>query len=320
MNSPVMAAENGGMSLRKRSKVKKTLGEILGDWQLYVLLLPAFAAVLVFHYIPIYGVQIAFKNYRTSLGILGSEWIGFKNFIRFLEYPDFWRIVGNTLTLSLYTLATFPISVILALMLNEVQHGWYKKLVQMVTYAPHFISFVVLVSMMSLMFGKTNGLINNVITSLGGERIPFMESSSLFKHMYVWSGVWQGMGWGAIIYIAALAGVPQELIEAAKIDGAGRFRIIWNINIPTILPTIMTMLILNTGHVLSVGFEKVYLMQNSLNLDSSRIISTYVYEIGIIGGQFSYSSAIGLFNSVVNVIVISLVNMLSKKLTDTGLF
>lgn len=303
-----------------KGRAYRILREVVRSWQLYVLLLPAVAAVVVFHYVPIYGIQIAFKNFRSSLGISGSEWVGLKNFIRFLTYPDFWKIVGNTLSISLYSLATFPISVILALLLNEVRVTWFKKTVQMVTYAPHFISTVVIVAMLNLFMARSNGLFNNIIEALGGQRIDFLGSSSMFNDIYVWSGVWQGMGWSSIIYIAALAGVPQEQIEAARIDGANRMQIVWYVNIPTILPTIMTMLILSTGSVLSVGFEKVYLMQNSLNLDASRIISTYVYEMGIGKSQFSYSAAIGLFNNVVNIIVISLVNALSKKLTQVGLF
>lgn len=304
-----------------KAKTKKTLGKrIAANWQLYLLILPAVAAVLIFHYIPIYGIQIAFKNYRTSLGILGSPWIGLANFTRFLTYPDFWVIMRNTLVLSLYSMATFPIPVILALMINEIQHTWFKKTIQMVTYAPHFISTVVVVAMLGLFFDRSNGLVNNLIEMCGGTRYDFLGDASLFPHLYVWSGVWQSMGWSSIIYLAALAGVSAEMIEAARIDGANRFQIVWYVNLPSILPTVMTMLILSTGSILSVGFEKVYLMQNSLNLDTSRIISTYVYEMGIQKAQFSYASAIGLFNNVVNVIVISAVNALSKKTTQIGMF
>lgn len=322
--SSVTHSAQARVALHKRNtfagRVAKRLREAASCWQLYVLLLPAVAAVALFHYAPFYGIQIVFKNFRSSLGIAGSEWVGLKNFIRFLTYPDFWKVVTNTLSISLYSLATFPIAVILALLLNEVRVTWFKKTVQMITYAPHFISMVVIVAMLNLFMARSNGLFNNIIAHFGGERIDFLGTASMFNDIYVWSGVWQRMGWGSIIYMAALAGVPQELIEASRIDGANRIQIVWYINIPTILPTIMTMLILSTGSVLSVGFEKVYLMQNSLNLSASRIISTYVYEMGIGKSQFSYSAAIGLFNNVVNIIVISLVNALSKRLTKVGLF
>lgn len=296
------------------------LRDIVRSWQLYVLLLPAVAAVAIFHYVPFYGIQIAFRQFRGSKGIAGSDWVGLDNFIRFLTFPDFWKIVKNTLSISLYSLCTFPVAVILALMMNEIRQTWFKKTVQMITYAPHFISTVVIVAMLTLFFRRDNGLINNVIESTGGTRIDFLASADMFNDIYVWSGVWQNMGWSSIIYMAALAGVPQEMVEAAHIDGANRFQIVWYINIPTILPTIMTMLILSTGNVLSVGFEKVFLMQNSLNLDASRIISTYVYEMGIEKAEFSYSAAIGLFNNVVNIIIISIVNWVSKKVTQVGLF
>jgi len=290
------------------------------SWQLYLLILPAVAAVVIFHYVPFYGIQIAFKNYRASKGIWGSDWVGMKNFIRFLTYPDFWVIVRNTLSISLYSLSTFPVAVVFALMINEINKLWFKKTVQLVTYAPHFISTVVIVAMLNLFFKRSNGLVNNVLELFGGERMDFLGTASLFNDIYVWSGVWQNLGWGTIIYLAALAGVSPDLIEAARIDGASRFQIVLHINIPCILPIVITMLILNTGHVLSVGFEKIFLMQNSLNLGVSRVISTYVYEMGIQNAQFSYSAAIGLFNNVINIAIISVVNLISKRVTSVGLW
>ncbi len=289
-------------------------------WQLYLMILPAITTVFIFHYIPIYGVQIAFKDFRTSLGIWGSEWVGLKHFIRFLEYPDFWRIFWNTLRISLYGFATFPCSLVFALLLNELDNQKFKKTVQMITYAPHFISTVVVCSMLMLFFDRSNGIVNNVIAALGGERHSFMTDPNCFDHLYVWSGVWQGLGWGTIIYLAALSSISPELIEAARIDGATRFKIIWHINIPSILPTVITLLILRVGSLVGVGFEKIFLMQNDLNMSVSRVISTYTYEIGLKGGQFSYSSAIGLFNNIINVVLILIVNKISKVVTDVALW
>ena len=299
---------------------QRTLRRMRRKWQLYLLILPAIVSVFIFHYIPIYGVQIAFKNFRSSKGILGSEWVGFKHFARFLAYPDFWKILWNTVRISLYALATFPCPVILALMMNELNSERYKKFMQMVTFAPHFISTVVVCSMVLLFFDRSQGLVNNVIAALGGERYDFVSSTRYFSSLYVWSGVWQNLGWNAIIYIAALSSVSPELIEAARVDGAARLQIVRYVNFPAILPTVITMLILSAGSLLNVGFEKIYLLQNPLNMEASRVISTYVYEIGLQGGQFSYSTAIGLFNNVVNIVVIILVNGISKRVTRVALW
>ena len=299
---------------------QRTLRRIRRKWQLYLLILPAIVSVFIFHYIPIYGVQIAFKNFRSSKGILGSEWVGFKHFARFLAYPDFWKILWNTVRISLYALATFPCPVVLALMMNELNSERYKKFMQMVTFAPHFISTVVVCSMVLLFFDRSQGLVNNVIAALGGERYDFVSSTRYFSSLYVWSGVWQNLGWNAIIYIAALSSVSPELIEAARVDGATRLQIVRYVNFPAILPTVITMLILSAGSLLNVGFEKIYLLQNPLNMEASRVISTYVYEIGLQGGQFSSSTAIGLFNNVVNIVVIILVNGISKRVTRVALW
>lgn len=304
-----------------KTKSKERLTDIIrNNWQLYVLLLPGLIYVFIFNYMPMYGVQIAFKDYSTRLGIWGSHWVGLAHFKRFIEYPLFSKIVWNTMRLSLYSIATFPCSVIFALMLDELNNQKYKRAVQMVSYAPHFISTVVLCGMIRIFFARSNGLINNIIAFLGGARYDFLSDPSYFGHIYVWSGVWQNIGWGTIIYLAALSSVGSDMREAAIIDGANRMHIIWYINIPTILPTIMIMLIMNCGNVLSVGFEKVYLLQNNLNLDASQVISTYVYEVGIGGAQFSYSSAIGLFNTVVNIVILIIVNKISKMTTEIGIW
>lgn len=287
---------------------------------MYVLLLPAVIYVFIFNYMPLYGVQIAFRDYSTRAGIWGSEWVGLEYFRKFVEFPNFWLLIKNTLEIGLYSIATFPCSVIFALMLNEVRNAKFKKTVQMISYIPHFLSTVVICSMLTLFLNERTGVFNEIIEVFGGTRQEFLTVPRYFADIYVWSGVWQGLGWGAIIYMAALSGVPQDLIDAAKVDGATRLQIIWHVNIPSILPTIVIMLIFSCGGVLGVGFEKVYLMQNSLNLSASQVISTYVYEIGIRGGQFSYSSAIGLFNTVVNVVCLLIVNAIAKSVSDVGIW
>lgn len=286
---------------------------------LYLMILPSIITLFIFHYIPIYGVQIAFKDYRTSLGIWGSEWVGLKHFIRFFNYPYFKNILWNTMWISIVSLLMFPAPIVFALMLNEMTNGKLKKVCQTITYAPHFISTVIVCSMV-IMFTNRSGLINILITFLGGTAVDFMAIPSAFAWIYSLSGVWSGLGWGTIIYMAALAGVSLDLVEAAKIDGATRLQIIWHVHLPHLKPTIITMLILRMGQLLSVGFEKVFLLQNPLNMDASSVISTYVYQIGIQNQQFSYSSAIGLFNNVVNIIMIVLANTISKKVAETGLW
>ena len=269
-----------------------------------------------------YGVQIAFKNYKPKLGAAGSPWLDplFKNFIRFVSYPDFWKMIRNTLSITLYALATFPLPIIFALMLNEVKNLKLKKTVQMITYAPHFLSEVVVCSLVLMMLARANGPVNNLIEAFGGERIPFIEIPSAFSSIYVWSGVWQNIGWDSILYISALAAISQEQIEAATIDGANRMQIIRHVNIPGILPTIAITFIMRMGGILSVGYSKIFLLQNDLNLSSSQVISTYVYRVGILNGQYSYSTAISLFNNVVNILILLMANFVVKKVTDTGLF
>lgn len=307
------------MQFRQQYK-RCILKRIYESWQWWLLLLPAAIYVCIFEYGPMYGLQIAFKSYRPRLGIIGSEWVGLEHFIRFVNQPNFWKMIRNTLSITLYSLATFPCPVIFALMLNEVYQLRLKKTMQMITYAPHFMSEVVVCSLVWMMLDRANGPINNIITFFGGERIPFMTVPKYFSSIYVWSGVWQNLGWNSILYISALASISPELVEAARIDGANRFQIIRHVNIPGILPTIAITFIMRTGGLLSVGYSKIFLLQNDLNLDTSQVISTYVYNVGLIDGQFSYSSAIGLFNNVVNIIVLLLANSVVKRATNTGLF
>lgn len=298
----------------------KYLRRLAGSWRLYLLILPAVAYLAVFNYAPMYGLQIVFKNFRPSRGFAGSEWVGLKHFSRFLSYPNFLKIIGNTLTLSLYSLATFPCSVIAALLINELDNARFKRTVQMVSYAPHFVSVVVICAMLKLFCDRETGIFNTIISALGGPVENWMTVPAAFPHLYVWSGVWQSLGWGTIVYLAALSGVSSELHEAAEIDGANRLQIVCHINLPSILPTVVIMLILSCGNILSVGFEKVFLMQNSLNLDVSQVISTYVYQVGIIDNQYSYSAAIGLFNTVVNVTMVLLVNFIAKRVSGMSIW
>lgn len=290
------------------------------SWQWYVLLLPAFAYVALFSYGPMYGIQIAFRDYKVKFGMTGSEWVGLEHFARFLSYPDFWKMIRNTLSITLYSLATFPCAIIFALMLNEVMNEKFKKTMQMITYAPHFMSEVVVCSIVIMFLDRANGPLNNLIASLGGKRVAFISNPDYFPSIYVWSGVWQNLGWSSILYISALSGISSELIEAAKIDGANRMQIIWHVNIPGILPTIAITFIMSTGNLLSVGYSKIYLLQNDLNISASQVISTYVYSIGLIGSQFSYSTAISLFNNLANILVLLLANKFVKSISETGLF
>ncbi|WP_199616350.1 ABC transporter permease [Paenibacillus alkalitolerans] len=294
---------------------------MLHNYELYLLLLPTVLYFIVFHYVPIYGIQIAFKDFIAVKGITGSPWVGFEHFERFFNSFQFWVILRNTLELSLYELLiAFPAPIILALSLNQVTVQRFKKLVQTVTYAPHFISIVVVVGMLNLFLSPRSGLINQAISLFGGEPIFFMASPEWFKTIFVFSGVWQNIGWSAIIYLAALSAVSPDLHEAAVVDGANKWDRIRHIDFPSIMPTVVILLILNIGSFMVVGFEKVYLMQNSLNIDSSEVIQTYVYKAGLLGAQYSYSSAIGLFNAVVNFVLLVLVNLLAKKTKHTSLW
>ena len=292
-------------------------------WGLYLLLLPTLVYAAVFLYGPMYGLLIAFKDYNAKLGIAGSPWADpfYKYLERFFTSYNCGRLIGNTLTLSVYTLfASFPIPILFALMLNQLPNGRFKKTVQTVSYAPHFISTVVLVCMLNVFLAPSSGVVNLLITRLGGKAFYFMGSESAFKHVYVWSDIWQNLGWSSIIYVAALAGVSPDQHEAAIVDGANKLQRIWYVDIPAIMPTAVTMLILNTGTIMSIGFEKAFLMQNNLNTGASEIIATYVYKVGILNGQFSYSAAIGMFNSVICCVLVLLVNWVSRKTTESSLW
>ncbi|GAB6929143.1 ABC transporter permease subunit [Paenibacillus sp. JCM 10914] len=300
---------------------QRALKQMRKNWQLYALFTPVLIYFIVFHYVPMYGVQIAFKDFIANRGIMDSPWVGFKHFERFFNSFYFWRIIKNTMGIGLYELIVgFPIPIILALMINEARSSKFRRFVQTVTYAPHFLSTVVVVGMIMMFLSPVSGLVNNVITSFGGEPIAFMTEPSWFKSIYVWSGVWQGMGWSSIIYLAALAGIDPQLHEAAKVDGASWLRRIWHINLPGIAPTMTILLILNIGSILGVGFEKIFLMQNSLNMEASDVIATNVYRSGILGAQYSFSAAVGLFNSIVNFIMLITVNRIARRVSENSLW
>ena len=318
-NTTLALEKSNQLSFKQRlSKAKK---RIMRHWQLYIILLIPVVLVAIFSYGPMYGLQIAFKDYIPSYGIEGSKWVGFKHFINFINSHQFSRLIGNTITISLYSLiAGFPIPIILALALNECTSTKFKKAVQMITYAPHFISTVVMVGIILLILSPSSGIINQFIQLFGGKPIDFMAKPEWFKSIYVWSGVWQGMGYSSIIYIAALAGIDPTLHEAAIVDGASRWQRIWHVNIPGILPTVTILLIMNFGSIMSVGYEKILLMQNSLNMAKSDVISTFVYRMGLESAQYSFSAAVGLFNAVINFILLAIVNTVAKKLGETSLW
>lgn len=306
---------------RQQSFKQKFVRAMRRDWQLYLLCVPALLFIFVFNYGPMYGLQIAFKDFSAKQGIWGSEWVGFDNFIRFFKTPQFLTLLKNTLGISIYSLiAGFPFPIILALILNQVRSGKLRKVVQMVVYAPHFISVVVLCGMLYVFMSPSTGILNNILASLGLERVFFLGEPSYFPHIFVWSDIWQNTGWGMIIYLAALSSISPELYEAAKIDGANKLKTIWYVDIPGILPQIVILFIMRTGSFMNVGFQKAFLLQTPLNLETSEIISTYVYKVGLLNAQFSYSTAIDLFNTVVNVVLILMVNAICKKVNDTSLW
>lgn len=312
------------MKKKRKSSVKGNapIKSIRRNMALYLMIVVPMAYLIIFHYVPMYGAQIAFRDYKIQDGIWGSQWVGLKHFIRFLGGYNFSNILKNTLSISLYSLATFPLSVIFALLLNYVTRQKFQKVVQMVTYMPYFISTVVLVGMVIQFLDANTGVINALVRMFGGQPKNWMGYPEYIPHIYIWSEVWQGLGYGAVIYIAALSGVPTDLHEAAIVDGATICQRIWHVDLPVIAPTIVIQLILKCGSILSVGYEKMYLMQNDLNLSASEIISTYEYKQGLASTlpQYSYGAAIGLLLSVVNLIILLIVNRIADRLSGTALF
>lgn len=290
-------------------------------WQLYLLVIPPLLFFLIFKYYPMLNAVLAFKDYNVIKGIWGSPWVGFKHFELFFENPLFWTLVKNTIILSGYLiLAGFPIPIVLALMINEIRGGRFKKFVQLVSFAPYFISTVVMVSIIMLFLAPRLGFAIVALNFFGLESVNFLGDPGMFRSIYVWSDIWQTAGYSAVIYLAALAGIDPTLYEAAKVDGASRFQKIRHVDLPGIVPTIVIILILNVGNVMALGFEKVYLLQNPLNQVNSEIIATYVYRIGLLNANYSFATAVGLFNSVINLILLLTVNGLAKRMTHNSIW
>ena len=305
----------------KRTKRAAFAAHMKRCWPYYLFVLPAVLDCIIFRYLPMYGLQIAFKDYRVKLGIWGSPWAGMKYFQRFLSSPVFPQLMRNTLLISFSSLLFgFPVPILVAFMINELKGTRYKRFVQTATYAPHFISTVALVGLINLLLARDTGIVNQLRAALGMEKLNYMSMSSAYRAIYVGSGIWQETGWGSIIYLAALSWVDADILEAAKIDGVSRLQKIWYLDLPTIMPTVVTLLIMKSGSLLSVGYEKVLLMQNDLIKDVSEVISTYTYRMGILGGQYSYTTAIGLFNSVINGVILLLVNGISRRVNETSLW
>ena len=301
--------ENSGKTFKKLKYMKD-------NYQLYLFILPALLITIIFKYIPMYGTLIAFKEFNPLKGIIGSPWIGFQNFQTFLSSPNFMDLLLNTLKLSLYGLIIgFPAPIILALMIHRLKNVGLKKKIQLILYAPNFISGVVIVGMIFI-FLSPIGPINNIITHFGGNAISFMTEPGYFRSIYIFSGIWQGAGWASIIYLAALSNVGQDLLDAAVIDGANIFQQIRYVDWPTIKPITVILFILAAGNIMSIGFEKAYLMQTAMNIPTSEIIPTYVYKIGIQMGEYGYSAAVGLFNSLINVVLLLTVNEIVKRLNE----
>ncbi|RIX59759.1 sugar ABC transporter permease [Paenibacillus nanensis] len=289
-------------------------------WQLYALLILPVSYFIIFKYGPMYGIIIAFKDFNFFQGIGGSEWIGFDGFREVFAMPDFYKTLRNTFMLNFFDLlVSFPAPLILAIMLYELKFAWFKKLSQTILYIPHFISWVIIGGIVYQVFGTQSGMINNIVVSLGFEAIPFLTDKKDWLITYLAVGVWQSAGWGTIIYLAALTGINRELFEAAEVDGAGRMRKIWSITLPSLKPTIVTLLIINLGHMISIGFERPYIIGNTAVRDYSDVLSTFVYRMGIESGQYTLATVVGLFQAVVGLIFVLGANYASKKLADQSI-
>ncbi len=321
MSSILAIRQNFKTRTIQKVSLNKNLMTASRNWELYLFFLPTLLFFIIFHYIPMYGVQLAFKDFMPKLGITGSPWIGLRHFTRFINSYYFKELIVNTLKLSIGSIVFgFPAPIILAIMLNQVKSKKLRRTFQTIVYAPHFISIVVLVGMIFVFLSPRIGMISHLIQFVTGQENVLMADPTMFRPIYIISNIWQNMGWGSIIYLASLSSIDPGLYEAASIDGASRFRKIIHIDIPSLLPTITILLILRMGQIMSVGFEKAYLMQTSPNLASSEIISTYVYKVGLEMGEFSFSTAVGLFNTVINFILLLTVNKIAKKTSEVSLW
>jgi putative aldouronate transport system permease protein len=316
----ILSKEQAGDMVFHRNN-KSFLKRLVDQKYLMALLLPGLLYYIILKWGPMFGMTIAFKRYNVASGILGSPWVGFKYFVDFVENPYFFRVIRNTVLLCFYQLTiAFPVPIVFALLLNEIGHTRFKKLVQTVSYLPHFISVVIVIGLLKQMLSPTSGIVNQIISSLGGDPVNFFMKKQWFRTLYIGTGLWQEMGWGAILYISAIANIDPQLYEAAKIDGGGRFRCMWSITIPGILPTIVIVFLLNLGQILNIGFEKVLLMYNPAIYEKADLISTFVYRSGLQQGNYSFGAAVDLMNAVVTIIIIAFTNRLSRKLSDISLW
>lgn len=307
--------------LEKQAKRKKLWQGIWRNRGLYLFLLPAMMYFTIFNVAPLYGLQIAFRDFKPADGITGSQWVGLKHIIKFVTSYSFWSLLKNTLVLSVYCLViTLPLALLLAIVLKYLPFARLSKAIQTISYMPHFVSMVVLVGMLKVFLMPGSGIVNVMLGNFGIDPIDFMGSPKWFPHLYAWTRVWSHMGYNAIIFIAALAGVSEDLHEAAIVDGANKWQRILNIDMPVVLPMFITLLIMQCGNLLNVGFEKVFLMQVASNLSVSEIISTYVYKMGLLNTQYSYSAAIGLFNNIIDCIILLAVNKIAQKTTESSLW
>ncbi|HEY8421612.1 MAG TPA: ABC transporter permease subunit [Thermoclostridium sp.] len=304
-----------------KSRFKNLMIQIYKTRYLQLLALPGLVYFIIFQYIPMYGILMAFQNYKIRNGIWGSEWVWFDQFIKFFKHPYFFRLIRNTVLINVYQIIfVFPIPIIFALLLNEIKNKFYKRFVQTVSYLPHFISLPAIIGMMVMMLSPNGGMVNNIIQALGGEPIYFLTEPGWFRPLYIISDIWTSTGWSAIIYIAALSNVNQELYESATIDGAKRWQKMIHISVPAISPTIIIMLLLNIGKLLSLGAEKVLLLQTPLTYETSEVISTFVYQRGLVYSEYSFSTAVSVFNSVINIMLLYIANTIARKLTETSLW
>jgi putative aldouronate transport system permease protein len=309
------------MTVTKNSKLRHFGRRMYETRYLHLLALPGLVYLSIFAYGPMYGVLMAFQDFRSRLGIWGSEWVGFDNFIRFFEHPHFWRLIQNTVIINVYQiLFVFPIPIIFALLLNELRKPLFKRTVQTVSYLPNFISMPAIIGMMVMFLSPTDGFINQILIFFSGEAVHFMARPEWFRSLYIMSEIWTTMGWSAIIYIAALSGVNPELYESAVIDGARRTQMMRHISIPSIAPTIIILLLLNIGTIMSLGHEKVLLMQNPLTFSTSDVISTFVFRTGLEMLDYSFATAVSVFNSVINICILVIANTISRRVSDTSLW
>ena len=305
---------------RPRPRPRSWRKALRRDWQLYTLAVVPLAFFLVFRYLPMFGNVIAFRKYVPGGSIFGQSWSGLRYFKLFVSDPNFWQVFGNTLVLGALTLVVcFPLPIVLALLLNELRTRWFKRFVQTVSYLPHFMSIVIVVGMV-MQLTSVEGTVNQVVKAFGGSPVPFVQEPDWFRTLYVSSEVWQTVGWGTILYLAALTTIDQPLYEAARIDGAGRWRQTWHITLPGIRPTMVTLLILNIGTFMAVGFEKILLLYNPLTYPTADVISTYLYRVGVVSGSFSYAAAIGLFESVIGLTLVLTANLISRRAIGSSLW